>query len=47
MTGSRDIDQLLQELAQSIEVDQEGYAEVENDYEEEVTYSLDDLLNAF
>lgn len=44
MTSSRDIDRLLQELEQSIEIDQEGYAEAENDYDEEVTYSLDELL---
>lgn len=44
MTSSRDIAQLLQELEQSIEIDQEGYAEAENDYDEEVTYSLDELL---
>ena len=44
MTSSRDIDRLLQELEQSIEIDQEDYAEAENDYDEEVTYSLDELL---
>lgn len=44
MTSSRDIDRLLQELEQSIEIDQEGYAEAENDYDEEVTYSLDEFL---
>lgn len=44
MTSSRDIDRLLQELEQNIELDQEGYAEAENDYDEEVTYSLDELL---
>ena len=44
MTSSRDIDRLLQELEQRIEIDQEGYAEAENDYDEEVTYSLDVLL---
>ena len=44
MTSSRDIDRLLQELEQRFEIDQEGYAEAENDYDEEVTYSLDELL---
>jgi len=44
VTSSRDIDRLLQKLEQRIEIDQEGYAEAENDYDEEVTYSLDELL---
>ena len=44
MTSSRDIDRLLREREERIEIDQEGYAEAENDYDEEVTYSLDELL---
>ena len=44
MTSSRDIDRLLQELEQSIEIDQEGYAEAENDYDEQDTYSHDEIL---